>query len=52
MMKQKFRKKVGVRNPKIQGLYPERNSCQSFWSLKAQVELAEFREPKNTEAKK
>ena len=26
----------------IQGLYSFKNSCQSFWSLKAKIELAIF----------
>ena len=32
------------KNPEIQGLYPVRNSHQSFWTLKAKIELAVFRE--------
>jgi hypothetical protein len=30
----------------IQGLYSIENSCQSFWSLKAKIELSAFREHK------
>jgi len=30
----------------IQGLYPVKNSCQSFWTLKAKIELAVFQEKK------
>ena len=27
---------------RIQGLYPSKNCCQSFWTLKVKVELAVF----------
>jgi hypothetical protein len=30
----------------IQGLYPVKGCCQSFWTLKARIELAVFREQK------
>jgi len=30
----------------IQGLYSFKDSCQSFWSLKALIELAVFRDIK------
>jgi hypothetical protein len=43
MMKQKLKQKLGVNGPEIQGLYPEKNSCQSFWTLKAKIDLAVFR---------
>ena len=29
-------------NRRIQGLYPEKNCCQSFWTLKARIDLAIF----------
>ena len=28
----------------IQGLYPEKNCCESFWTLKVKVDLAIFRD--------
>ena len=30
----------------IQGLYPEKNCCESFWTLKARMETSAFKEPK------
>ena len=30
----------------IQGLYTSESACQSFWTLKARVELSTFKEPK------
>ena len=33
----------------IQGLYPFKNSSQSFWTLKAKIELAVFKEHKKGE---
>jgi len=51
MIEQKLTKKVGVNNPEIQGLYPVKDSCQSFWTLKALIELAEFRDHKKKEVK-
>lgn len=40
--------KIGL----IQGLYPVKNSCQSFWTLKAKIELAIFQEKKRGEQTK
>jgi hypothetical protein len=36
----------------IQGLYSSENALQSFWSLKARVELAVFREHKKGDTEK
>jgi len=33
-----------IKTPEIQGLYPVKDSCQSFWTLKAICELSKFRE--------
>ena len=35
----------------IQGLYPVKNSSQSYWTLKAKIELAIFQDHKEKEAK-
>jgi len=50
-MTQKLTKRLGVNNPEIQGLYPFKKSSQSFWTLKAKIELAIFNEHKKGETK-
>jgi len=37
---------VFLEGREIQGLYPVKNSCQSFWTLKAKIDLAVFQEIK------
>jgi hypothetical protein len=37
---------VLLKENEIQGLYPFKNSCQSFWTLKAKIELAIFNDHK------
>ena len=33
---------VNLKKNTIQGLYPIKDCCQSFWALKAKIELAVF----------
>ena len=37
---------LGSSERTIQGLFAPESACQSFWTLKARVELASFKEPK------
>jgi hypothetical protein len=39
-----------LKNNSIQGLYSSKNTHESFWSLKAKIELSVFRQ--NTETEK
>ena len=37
---------LGSSERTIQGLYQPQGACQSYWTLKAKVELSVFNEPK------
>ena len=41
-----MKEKVYINNGIIQGLFAPESACQSFWTLKARVELSSFNEQK------